>query len=210
MKRGYFITLEGADGTGKSTQTSALVQKLTDQYGLSVIQTREPGGTPLGEHLRALLVQETNHKVSSWTEALLMSAARAAHIEEVIEPALAAGKWVVCDRFIHSTLAYQGYGGGVALNRLHALNDLVMGTTRPDLTLALYTSRSQAQHRLDARASHEDRFENKGAAYQSRVASAYEQFSDDVCPVVSISGNGTPDCVTDRLIHALNERGLLD
>jgi dTMP kinase len=130
MSRGRFISFEGIDGAGKSTQHKWLVEHLKSQ-GRQVVATREPGGTPLGEKLRALLLAEPMHLE---TEALLMFAARREHLAAVIEPALARGDWVVCDRFVDASFAYQGGGRGLDWGKLETLADWVLGSLRPDLT----------------------------------------------------------------------------
>ena len=131
MTRGRFISFEGIDGAGKSTQHAWAVDYLRAQ-GRTVVATREPGGTPLGEKLRALLLSEP---MNLETEALLMFAARREHIAEVIEPALARGDWVVCDRFVDASFAYQGGGRGLDWKKLESLAQWVLGDLQPDLTL---------------------------------------------------------------------------
>jgi dTMP kinase len=137
-RRGWFITVEGSDGSGKTTQASALADHLRDR-GLQVVLTREPGGTWLGERLRELLLQRTGSTAASdpMADALLFNAARRQLLTEVIRPAIRAGQSVVCARFADSTLAYQGYGGGVSLDRLRALQDAATDGLGPDLTLLL-------------------------------------------------------------------------
>lgn len=169
MARGRFISLEGIDGAGKSTQHVWLVDYLRGQ-GRTVVATREPGGTPLGERLRALLLAEPMHLE---TEALLMFAARREHIAQVIEPALASGEWVVCDRFADASFAYQGGGRGLAWKKLEVLADWVLGGLQPDLTLIFDAPVAVAQQRLHAATSDPDRFEQEHAAFFERVRAAY-------------------------------------
>lgn len=167
--RGRFISFEGIDGAGKSTQHAWLVEHLRGQ-GRTVVATREPGGTPLGEKLRALLLAEPMHLE---TEALLMFAARREHVERVIEPALARGDWVICDRFVDASFAYQGGGRGLSWEKLEILEHWVLGDLRPDLTLIFDAPVAIAQQRLHAATSSPDRFEQEQAAFFERVRDAY-------------------------------------
>jgi len=169
MTRGRFITFEGIDGAGKSTQHAWMVDHLRRQ-GRNVVATREPGGTPLGEKLRALLLAEPMHLE---TEALLMFAARREHVAQVIEPALARGDWVVCDRFVDASFAYQGGGRGLAWDKLAELSHWVLGGLEPDLTLIFDAPVEIAQKRLHAATADPDRFEREQAAFFERVRSAY-------------------------------------
>ena len=169
MIRGRFISLEGIDGAGKSTQHQWLVEHLRQQ-GKEVIATREPGGTPLGEKLRALLLAEPMHLE---TEALLMFAARREHIEQVIEPALARGAWVICDRFVDASIAYQGGGRGLSLDKLDQLSQWVLGGLRPDITLLFDAPVEVAMARLRANTPNPDRFEQEQGEFFVRVRDAY-------------------------------------
>ena len=168
--RGKFITFEGIDGAGKSTHIQWLVDQLTAR-GKTVVTTREPGGTPLGEKLRALLLAEPMHLE---TEALLMFAARREHLAEVIEPALAAGTWVISDRFTDATVAYQGGGRGLSLDKLKVLEDWVHGHLQPDLTLLFDLPLAVAQARIDKERIL-DRFEQEEADFHERVRQCYLQ-----------------------------------
>ena len=169
MKRGRFISFEGIDGAGKSTQHAWLVEHLRAS-GHTVVATREPGGTPLGEKLRALLLAEPMHLE---TEALLMFAARREHIAQVIEPALARGDWVVCDRFVDASFAYQGGGRGLSMQKLQELAQWTLGALTPDLTLIFDAPVAIAQERLCAATANPDRFEQEQAAFFERVRQVY-------------------------------------
>lgn len=169
MAKGRFITLEGIDGAGKSTQHAWLVDTLRAR-GHTVVATREPGGTPLGEKLRALLLAEPMHLE---TEALLMFAARREHIAQVIAPALARGDWVVCDRFVDASFAYQGGGRGLATAKLQALKEWTLGDFAPDLTLVFDAPVEVALQRLRANTPNPDRFEQEQADFFHRVRDAY-------------------------------------
>ncbi len=167
--RGKFITLEGIDGAGKSTHLAWLVERLRSR-GLGVVQTREPGGTPLGEKLRALLLADPMHQD---TETLLMFAARREHLARVIVPALEAGDWVVSDRFTDATFAYQGGGRGLDWNRIAALEHWVQGPVQPDLTLLFDLPEEVAAVRLQGTGAAPDRFEQEKADFFARVRQAY-------------------------------------
>jgi dTMP kinase len=169
VARGRFISFEGIDGAGKSTQHAWLVDRLRAQ-GRQVVATREPGGTPLGEKLRSLLLSEPMHLE---TEALLMFAARREHLVQVIEPALARGDWVVCDRFVDASFAYQGGGRGLEWAKLERLAEWVLGSLRPDLTLIFDAPVAVAQQRLHAASNSPDRFEQEQAEFFERVRAAY-------------------------------------
>ncbi len=168
--RGKFITFEGIDGAGKSTHIQWLADQLTAR-GKTVVTTREPGGTPLGEKLRALLLAESMHLE---TEALLMFAARREHLAEVIEPALVAGTWVISDRFTDATVAYQGGGRGLSLDKLKVLEDWVHGHLQPDLTLLFDLPLAVAQARI-GKERILDRFEQEEADFHERVRQCYLQ-----------------------------------
>jgi len=165
--RGKFITFEGIDGAGKSTHIEWVAERLRARA--NVVTTREPGGTPLGEDLRQLLLHRKMHLE---TEALLMFAARREHIAEVIEPALARGDWVISDRFTDATFAYQGGGRGLALDRLAALEQWVQGGLQPDLTLLFDVPLETASARL-ASAREPDKFEAESRAFFERTRAEY-------------------------------------
>ncbi|HET7776476.1 MAG TPA: dTMP kinase [Azospira sp.] len=166
--RGKFITFEGIDGAGKSTHIQWLADQLTAK-GKTVVTTREPGGTPLGEKLRGLLLSEPMHLE---TEALLMFAARREHLAEVIEPALAAGTWVISDRFTDATVAYQGGGRGLSRDKLQTLENWVHGHLQPDLTLLFDLPLVVAQARI-GKERVLDRFEQEKADFHERVRQCY-------------------------------------
>ena len=171
---GLFLTFEGGEGAGKSTQIRLLRDRLVAR-GLQVVVTREPGGTPEAESIRRLLV---SGEVSRWTpkaEALLNYAARESHLEQVIRPALAKGDVVLCDRFMDSTRAYQGYAGGCDLGFIDALEDAIVGPTRPRLTLIFDLDPAVGLGRAHARgdAVAEDRYERKGLAFHLRLREGF-------------------------------------
>ncbi|MEO1494303.1 MAG: dTMP kinase [Pseudomonadota bacterium] len=172
---GLFITFEGIDGAGKSTQLRQLAKMLGD-HGCDVITTREPGGAPGAEEIRHLLVEGEPDRWSSKTEILLFTAARRDHVERVIEPALSAGKIVLCDRYLDSTRAYQGAEDQRAL--VDELHTLAIGLM-PDVTLIFDMDPTTALARADARRSAEDRFERKGLAFQQDLRERFRKIARD-------------------------------
>jgi dTMP kinase len=170
--RGKFITLEGGEGAGKSTQARLLADWL-GQKGVSVALTREPGGTPSAEDIRNLLVTGEVGRWDSLTETLLHYAARREHMARFILPALDAGQWIICDRFIDSTTAYQGYGQGIELGIIAGLRETVLGAFIPDLTLILDVSPETRRARTAARPGNEDRYERMNEAFHDRVRAGF-------------------------------------
>ncbi len=168
---GRFITFEGGEGAGKSTQALILADRLRGQ-GIEVVLTREPGGTPGAEAIRALVVEGEPDRWDATTEALLMNAARADHVARLIRPAVAAGKWVVADRFVDSTLAYQGAGKGLAAADLLDTHRFATGDLWPDLTLVLDLPVAVGEARATAR-GHLDRFERTGGDFHDRIAASF-------------------------------------
>lgn len=166
---GKFVTLEGVDGAGKSTHLVWIAERLR-AGGREVVVTREPGGTPLGERLRELLLTEPMHIE---TETMLMFAARREHLARVISPALEAGRWVLSDRFTDATYAYQGGGRGLSADRIATLEQWVQGGLQPDLTLYFDLPVEVARRRLTASETTPDRFEREAAGFFERVRSAY-------------------------------------
>jgi dTMP kinase len=199
MSRGLFITFEGGEGTGKSTQVARLARRLAD-LGSEVVVTREPGGSPGAEAIRGLLVAGDVDRWSPLTEALLVNAARRDHVERVIQPALEAGAVVVSDRFADSTRAYQGVAGGVPVDVISALEVAVLGSLRPDLTLILDLPIAAGLARAAARAAGEGRFEAKGEAFHRRLSAAFMQIAaDEPGRCVVIDATGRPDEVESRI-----------
>jgi len=179
---GRLISFEGTEGCGKSTQIARLVERLWTA-GRAARLVREPGGTPIGEEIRHTLKHSpANHAMTAEAELLLMNASRAQLVREVIQPALAAGEIVVCDRFYDSTTAYQGYGRGLDLKLVKAVIDFAVGGTRPDLTLLLEVSPETSRARLAARQSGSppvrDRIEEAGGSFFERVAEGYRAIAE--------------------------------
>jgi dTMP kinase len=192
-----FITFEGVDGAGKSTQIEALAGRL-GQAGRAPLCTREPGGTPLGEALRALLLERP---MAPRTEALLMFAARSEHLEQVILPALAAGRWVLCDRFTDASYAYQGAGRGLPADQIDRLADLVHGGFAPDLTVLVDLDPAEAQRRR-AQARAADRFEREAQAFFERVRAAYlARAAAEPARFLVVEGAAEPAAVAARIFE---------
>lgn len=174
-KRGKFITIEGGEGVGKSTQVGGLRDFLI-AAGRDVVVTREPGGTPRAERIREVLLAPSDEPMPATCELLLMCAARATHLQNLIVPALARGSWVVCDRFMDATYAYQGGGRGIALGKLSFLEQLVQGDVQPDLTLLLDAPVEIAATRAQLRNQQQgsaDRFEHEDREFFERVRATY-------------------------------------
>ena len=206
VTRGRFITFEGGEGAGKSTQLRRLAGRL-GVLGHEVVLTREPGGSPDAEAIRALLVKGEVDRWSPVTETLLMYAARRDHIERVIAPALERGAIVVCDRFFDSTRAYQGVGGGAAAELIAALETAVVGALVPDLTLILDLPVAVGLARAAGRGEGEARFEAKGLAFHERLRAAFLEIAarePHRCAV--IAADAAPDTVEARIWEAVRER----
>jgi dTMP kinase len=169
---GRFITFEGIEGVGKSTQVQLAADYLRAR-SVDVVVTREPGGTPLAEAIRRLVLEPQGEAVDAVSELLLMFASRAVHLGNLVEPALARGAWVLCDRFTDATEAYQGAGRGVPLEHVRALERIAQRGRRPDLTLLLDLPVAQAMERSRRRGGQNDRFESEQAAFFERVRAGY-------------------------------------
>jgi dTMP kinase len=173
--RGLFITLEGLDGCGKSTQVQMLAEALR-RRGFDVVVTREPGGTPLGERMREVLLSDSSHRLTAEAELLLMAADRSQDVAQVIRPALEAGRIVVADRYTDSTVAFQGYGRGLDLAMVAEINRFATGGLTPDLTLLFDIDPLEAQRRLEGRRTGElgmSRFDNEELEFHHRVREGY-------------------------------------
>ncbi|MDW3094473.1 MAG: dTMP kinase [Gammaproteobacteria bacterium] len=182
--KGSFISFEGIEGSGKSTQLSFAVEYLQAK-NIEVVQTREPGGTLVGEKIRDVLLDNQLPSMYVDTELMLMFAARVEHVRKVIQPALQAGKWVVCDRFYDATYAYQGYGRDIDLTRIDALKEFSIGRLSPDLTLLLDVSLEVSMDRVTKRGN-KDRFENEKVDFYKKVRNGYLQIAENNSSRVSI------------------------
>ncbi|WP_339708973.1 dTMP kinase [uncultured Sphingosinicella sp.] len=198
---GRFISFEGGEGSGKSTQLRRLAARLSAQ-DVIVITTREPGGTPGAEDIRQLLVEGEPGRWDGRVEALLVNAARADHVARLIRPALAEGKWVLCDRYVHSTLAYQGAARGLDDAELRQLHAFATGDLWPDLTIVLDVDPTLGLARAAGRAGGEARFEGEPPAFHKAVRDRFLSFSD----VAVVPSDAPIDDVTDAVWSVVAER----
>jgi len=194
MKQGKFITIEGQDGAGKTTNINAICSQL-DELGIEYIQTREPGGTPLSEDIRQLLLEKKNLKIDDTAELLLMFAARSQHLSELIEPTLKKGTWVVCDRFTDATIAYQGGGRGINESIINQLSDIVQQGRQPDLTVLLDVDLNMSKQRVNTRQEEQDRFETEIDDFKQRVRNKYLQLAQENPNRITLI-DATPDIET--------------
>ena len=207
MARGKFITLEGGEGCGKSTQVKRLKEAL-EREGVEVVLTREPGGTWLAEEIRRLIKDQTTDAPCDRSELLLFLAARAQLVRNVIRPALETGQWVISDRFSDSTLAYQGYGRGMSLDLIRETNDFACEGLKPDLTLLLEVSPETARARLRGRETATntaaDRIELAGDEFHARLRKGFAELAKaEPWRIVTIDANGTADEVWESVWMSL-------
>jgi len=209
MTRGKFIAFEGGEGAGKSTQARLLAAAL-ERRGVPSVITREPGGTPGAEAIRALLLGTEGEGWNPRAEALLFAAARSDHVERLIQPAVAAGKWVICDRFVDSSRAYQGGGSGLSDAEVLELHRIGSGGLLPDLTLLIEVSPEVARQRTAARdVDGADRIGGRDDAYHAKVAAAFARFAEaEPARFARIDGNGDAEAVHSAVMAALD--GMLD
>lgn len=204
MNRGRFITLEGGEGVGKSTQVKALAEALRER-GIDVLVTREPGGSDGAERIRELLLAGAEERWGARAEALLFAAARADHVEKTIRPALDAGRWVVCDRFTDSSLAYQGGAGGLGIETVRSISVLAVGDDFPDRTLVLMLEDGSERARArDSGAS--DRIGGRPEDYHRKVDAAFRIIAaEEPERVKLIDASGSQEQVTGRLLDAIGD-----
>ncbi len=204
--KGKFITLEGGEGTGKSTQAEMMIQSLSAR-GISAISTREPGGSEGAELIRQLLVSGDVQRWDAVTETLLMNAARRDHLVSKIIPALQAGTWVICDRFADSTLAYQGYGNGVELPYLNSIYELVAGTLTPDITFVFDICPRVGIERARGRGGKEDRYERMSMEFHDRVREGFRRIAQtDLNRYILIDASLDRDTIAQQLDEYIRQR----
>ena len=203
-QRGKFITLEGGEGAGKSTQLQLLAKELR-RRGLEVLETREPGGSDGAEAIRAMVLSGGEDRWTARSEALLFAAARADHLERLILPALDGGRWVICDRFVDSSLAYQGGAGGLGIEEVRRINDFATGGAMPDRTLVLALAEGGARARArDDMGS--DRIGGREESYHQKVDLAFRQIAaEEPGRVCIVDASGSPEDVTQRLLEAVRD-----
>jgi dTMP kinase len=205
---GRFITFEGGEGTGKSTQVKMLAARLKS-FGLSVLVTREPGGSPGAEAIRHVLLSGAAKPLGPYAEAILFAAARDDHVRQTIRPALAQGRWVVCDRFADSTRIYQGALGNVDLRLISRLEHITVGDTRPDLTIVLDVPAKLGLERAAARrgATPADRFETETLDFHEKLRQAYLELAErEPGRCVVIDGSDEPEFVANAIWAVVNHR----
>ncbi|HZU91875.1 MAG TPA: dTMP kinase [Stellaceae bacterium] len=206
MPRGKFITIEGGEGVGKTTQAGLLTAAL-ERAGIAAQSTREPGGSPGGEAIRRLLLAGTGEMWDATSEALLLVAARREHVVRTIAPALDRGSWVVCDRFADSTLAYQGYGRGLPLAALRQLHRFAVGGFVPDLTVILDLPAEEGLARAAARAAASDRFERLDRAFHQRLRQGFLTIArDDPARCVVVDASPDAPSVHRAVLSAVAQR----
>ena len=204
VERGRFISLEGGEGVGKSTQVHALAEALRGR-GLEVLVTREPGGSEGAERIRELLLTGSEDRWGAQAEALLFAAARADHVAKAIRPAIDAGRWVLSDRFVDSSLAYQGGAGGLGIETVRSVNAFGIGDDFPDRTLVLMLDEGAERARArDAEGS--DRIGGRSDDYHAKVAAAFHIIAaEEPERVRLIDASGAPEQVTQRLLDAIQD-----
>jgi dTMP kinase len=206
MPRGRFITLEGGEGAGKSTQVALLIAAL-ERAGIAALATREPGGSPGAEAIRRLLLEGEGARWDAQSETLLLTAARRDHVTRVIEPALARGMWVVSDRFADSTLAYQGYGRGLAAAEIALLQLFALGDFAPDLTLILDLPAAAGLARVSARSPTADRFERLDPSFHDRLRQGFREIAAaESGRCVLIDASGELEAVRRAVLAAVAQR----
>jgi len=205
---GRFLTIEGIEGVGKSTQVARLSKGLSER-GIAHVVTREPGGTPLAERIREIVLQVREEALPPTAELLLMFAARAVHLANHVEPNLRAGRWVICDRFIDATYAYQGGGRRLSVEHIRQLETMVVGARRPDLTVLLDAPVEQALQRARQRnaGAAADRFESERAEFFERVRDAYHaRAAAEPDRIAVIDAGESADSVASRILELLETR----
>lgn len=206
VRRGLFLALEGGDGAGKTTQTDLLEAWLAER-GVPCDRTREPGGTPIGERIRSLLLDHGQGEIDPRTEALLFAASRAAHVVQRIEPALAAGTWVLTDRYVDSSVAYQGVGRGLGTEAVASVNSWATAGLQPDLTIVLDLDPETAGGRMAARGDgRADRMESAGEEFHTRLRSAFlERADQDPRRYLVVDAAGDPETVQEQIRARVEE-----
>ncbi|MCI8631232.1 MAG: dTMP kinase [Firmicutes bacterium] len=201
MKKGLFISIEGPDGSGKSTQISAL-KNYFEERGVDVLLTREPGGTPISEKIREIILDKNNKEMDYMTEALLYAASRAQHVAQVIKPALTAGKIVICDRFIDSSIAYQGYGRGLG-DCVRVINEYAVRGCMPDVTFLLKVDPKVGKERINE--DEQDRLEQEKLEFHQRVFAGYIDMEKRFDRIISIDACRSIDEISADIISYIEK-----
>ncbi len=207
MNRGKFITLEGCEGAGKSTQINMLCKWL-DEQGVAYIITREPGGSQIAEKIRSIILDKNNAEMDDYCEALLYAAARVQHLKDIVEPALAAGKLVLCDRYVDSSFAYQGVARGLGMDFVAQINGYALENYSPDLTLFLDISPDEAFARKHG-ADTDDRMEQAGIDFHRRVYQGYKQIQQTYERFVAVDCHGDKWQTNQNIKNILTQKGFV-
>ena len=206
MNRGRFITFEGGEGAGKSTQASLLAEAL-EKAGIETLQTREPGGTFGAEAIRDLVLEGTSDRWSGMTELLLMYAARLDHVEKLIKPALERGVWVISDRFADSSLAYQGHARGLGAEQVKSLHTVVMDGFEPDMTILFDMDPVLAQKRVETRGEELTRFDTESLDFHKTLRAAFLKIAEENSDrVKTVDADGSRENVQNRIIFSLTKQ----
>ena len=205
--RGAFITFEGCEGSGKSTQIRLLSEKLTEA-GVDFIVTREPGGSDVAEQIRKIILDGKNVSMCDECEALLYAAARIQHLKEIVEPALAAGKLVICDRYVDSSLAYQGAARGLGEKYISEINSVALNSYPPDLTVFLNISPEKAFERKHG-ADKSDRMEQQGLEFHNKVYAGYLALVDKYPRICAVECGGTKYETAEKVFSLLKDKGVI-
>jgi len=202
MSKGIFVTLEGPDGSGKSTQIEYL-KEYFQNHGIQCVFTREPGGTDIGEKLRDIILDKDNNEMSDMTEALLYAASRAQHVSELIKPSLDAGKAVICDRYVDSSIAYQGYGRGLG-ESVQKINEYAIFGCMPDITFLIEIDPKVGKHRI--KAGEQDRLEREKLQFHDRVYEGYKEMAK-LHPerIVPVDGTGSREQIREEIARHLDK-----
>lgn len=206
MKKGLFITLEGPDGSGKTTVAKIIVDKLKEK-GYEVVHTREPGGIDIAEQIRDVILNPKNVAMDGKTEALLYAASRRQHLIEKVIPAVNSGKIVICERFVDSSLAYQGFARGLGINEVLSINDFAIGDFYPDLTVYLDIDEEEGLKRVNSRAVEKDRLDSESANFHHQVVLGYKEVLKRFKDRIEIVDAAKPldDVVNETLNKILNK-----
>lgn len=206
MTRGKFITFEGGEGAGKTTQAKLLADAL-EKAGVETLQTREPGGTFGAEAIRDLVLEGTSERWSGMTELLLMYAARLDHVEKLIKPALERGVWVISDRFADSSLAYQGHARGLGADQVKAVHEVVMGGFEPDLTILFDIDPVLAQKRVETRGENLTRFDAESLDFHKTLRQAFLEIAgENTSRIHAVDADGSRANVQNAILFALTKK----
>lgn len=203
MNKGYFIVLEGPDGSGKSTISEIICEKLKEK-GFSVVHTREPGGIEIAEEIRNIILNPKNTSMDARTEALLYAASRRQHLVEKVVPAINEGKLVICERFVYSSLAYQGYGRGLGFDDILKINDFAIGEHYPDMTIYLDINEEEGLKRIENRAF-KDRLDNESINFHHLVNEGYKEVLRRFKDTKVVDATLSIDEVVNKCLELINE-----